>query len=116
MCEKWTHYKSIRAQYPGLISIELWNRANRGKLAIMQNKDGGLEMTKSKGVHGKERLKNNPLFPYKFITCPNCGKPMLGSSPRGKLGKPHPTSHCARNHKYFGVPKKVFDTTVEAHS
>ena len=115
LCEKWTHYKPIRAQYPGLVSIEQWNRANRGKVAIMENEDGTLEMVQPKVVSGKERLKNNPLFPYKFITCPDCHKPMLGSSPRGKLGKPHATYHCARNHKYFGVPKKSFDAAVEAY-
>ncbi len=116
LCEKWTYYKPVRAQYPGLVSVEMWNRANRGKIAIMEVADGSIEIVKGNrtGQSGI-RLKNNPLFSYKFISCPHCGKPMLGSSPRGKLGKPHPTYHCARKHKYFGVPKQVFEDAVKKY-
>ena len=115
VCEKWTHYKPIRAKYDGLVSIEQWNRANKGKVALMEKPDGTLELVEGSSLnkHGKGRLKNNPLFPYKFIQCPHCNKSILGSSPRGKLGKPHATYHCARTHKYFGVPKTTFEENVE---
>ncbi len=117
VCEKWTHYKPIRAQYPGLVSIELWNQANRGKIALLEIEDGTIELVNGflHGTGGKVRMKYNPLFPYKFVLCPVCSKPVLGSSPRGKLGKPHPTYHCARKHKYFGVKKEAFEKSVSTY-
>ena len=117
MCEKWTDHKLVRAQYDGLVSIDKWNHANKGKLAIMKNLDGTLELIQGHpfGKSGKERMRNNPLYPYKFILCPFCNKPFLASSPRGKSGKKHPTYHCNRKHKYFGVRKKDFNDNVEKY-
>lgn len=112
--EKWTRYQPIRAPYPGLVSIAKFNAANRGKVFIRETGDSleilydyQLENT----VH--RRMRNNPLFPYKFFLCPECRKPFLGSSPTGKSGERFPTYHCARGHKYIGIPKKVFDPAVE---
>ena len=61
----------------------------------------------------QRRQKYNPLFPYKFIRCPHCEKPFLGSAPTGKAGKKHPTYHCGRGHKYQGFPKKEFEAAIE---
>jgi site-specific DNA recombinase len=117
ICEKWTSYKPIKAQYDGLVSVETFNKANRGKLVITKNIDGSLELIKGYpfGKSGKERMKNNPLFPFKFILCPLCDKPFLGSSPVGKYKKKFPTYHCARGHKYFGVPKRDFEDSVKEY-
>lgn len=112
LCEKWTKYLPIKAQYAGLVSIELFNRANRGTLAIMQGEDGDLEIVRSESKTGKHRNRNNPLFPYKFVLCQFCHRPFRASSPRGKLGKKHPTYHCSRDHKYYGVNKKTFEDAV----
>lgn len=116
LCEKWTLNKPVKAQYDGLITIETFNRANHGKLAIMKNDEGELELTnRVSGLDGKgkRRMKNNPLFPFKFILCNLCSKPFLGSSPKGKAKKSFPTYHCARGHKYRGIPKEGFDSAVE---
>lgn len=116
VCEKWTHFQPIKAQYPGLVSIDVWNRANRGKVAIMEKGDGALAL-----VHGKasptagRRNPFNPLFPYKFVRCPFCNKPFLGSESRGKLGRKYPAYHCARGHARIGVSKKTFDEAVERY-
>ena len=32
--ERWTLWKPVRAQWIGLVSIETWNKANRGKWYI----------------------------------------------------------------------------------
>ncbi len=114
VCEKWTHYKAIRAAYPGLVSIEVFNRANKGKMFIKENEDSSVEM-----VYGSptstavRRNRSNPLFPFKFIRCSLCSKPFFGSSPRGKAGKKFPTYHCKRDHKYYGINKATFENTVE---
>lgn len=112
-CEKWTHYQPIRAKYDGLVSIDLFNQANRGKVLIKENQDGSLEMIQSKSKTGQTRSRNNPLFPLKFIQCPFCFSDMMGSCPRGKSGQGFATYHCNRNHKYFGVNKKTFEGNVQ---
>jgi len=112
-CEKWTHYQPIWSKYPGLVSIDLFNQANRGKLIIKENDDGSLEVTRSKSKTGQIRNKNNPLFPFKFVRCPFCSNEMMGSCPKGKSGKGFATYHCARKHKYFGVNKKAFEDNIK---
>lgn len=114
LCEKWTFYKPVKAQYDGLVSIETFNQANQGKLAIMKASDGGLELVKGYpfGRSGKERMKYNPLFPFKFVLCPMCDKPFLASVSKGKSGAGFPSYHCARNHKRYAINKKDFDSSV----
>ncbi len=41
-----------------------------------------------------------------------CGKPLLGSAPRSKSGRNIPRYHCARNHKYWSVNKKDFESAI----
>lgn len=115
ICEKWTHWKPIKAQYEGLVSIDTFNQANRGKVFIKAN-DASLEILYD--FHPEKmtarRTRDNPLFPYKnLVLCPQCRKPFTGSCPRSRNGKPHPTYHCSRKHQYFGVPKKKFETAFE---
>lgn len=68
--------------------------------------DYGLE----KSVH--QRLKYNPEYPYKCVTCPECGKQLKGSAPKGRKNH-YPQYHCARGHKSFSVTRKQMDGTVE---
>jgi site-specific DNA recombinase len=114
VCEKWTHYKPIKAQYSGLVSIETWNQANRGKLALMKDADGGLELVKNTNT-GKSRERYNPDFAYKFIGCPLCGKKMLGSASTGKGGVRRPAYHCSRGHERYGVKKSEFEDSVSKY-
>lgn len=114
VCEKWTHYKPVKAQYDGLVSIELWNRANRGKVAIMENADGSLELVQNINT-GKSRERYNPDFAYKFIGCPICGKKMLGSASTGKGGVRRPAYHCSRKHERYGVKKSEFEAAISKY-
>lgn len=111
----WTNHKPIKAQYNGLVSIAMFNMANRGKIFIKELGNDQFEVLYNHhpNKHIFKRLKDNPLFPYKFILCPHCHKPFLGSSPAGKSKKGFPTYHCHRDHQYFGVSKKEFETNVE---
>lgn len=118
VCEKWTRWQPIRAPYPGLIPISLFNAANRGKVFLKEGANGELSILYD---YHPERLirrisRDNPLFPYRHVVvCPTCRKPMLGSSPRGSAGTRYPTYHCARGHKYLGIRKALFDSTTEAY-
>jgi len=115
VCEKWTNYLPIRSKSPGIVTIERFNQANRGKLMIGQNADGTVELLRGgfSSAGRKKRLKDNPLFPYKCILCPHCEREFLGSSPKGKSGKAFSTYHCARKHKYLGISKKDFEDNVK---
>ncbi|HLX70111.1 MAG TPA: recombinase family protein [Verrucomicrobiae bacterium] len=115
LCEKWTHWKPIKARYDGLVSIETFNQANRGKVFIEEG-PAGLEILYNHHPDktNVRRTRNNPLFPYKnLVLCPRCNKPFSASCPRSRSGKRHPTYHCSRSHRYLGIPKKKFDEVFE---
>lgn len=112
ICEKWTDWKPIRAAYPGLVSIETFNAANEGKVFIRETASA-LEIVRS--GERKRLSKHNPLFPFRHvILCPNCRRPLLGSSPRGSTGVHYPTYHCARGHTHFGVKKETLHAKLES--
>ena len=113
VCEKWTGNLPVKAQWKGLVSIDLFNQANHGKVYIKEGEDEFIEIIENFNPNmTKRKNKDNPLFPYKFILCPTCKKPMVGSCPKGKSGKGFPTYHCSRNHKYIGVNKVRFEDTI----
>ena len=110
--EKWLT-APIKTQYKGLVSVQTFNKANKGKVYIEESKDGSINILKDYNPHQLKRMKDNPLFPFKeVVLCPMCSKPFLGSSPKGKSGKTFPTYHCCRDHKYYGVSKDTFEKSI----
>ena len=119
--EKWTNYQPIWAKYEGLVSVEVFNEANQGKVFIKQSKDGSLQLKHDYLHFGNikpKRLRNNPDFRFKFVPCPLCQKWMLGSWSRGKRGIRYPAYHCggasngARAHKYIRFPKDEYEKSI----
>ncbi len=109
---KWNVNKPIKTKYPGLVSISTFNLANRGKIFIEENRNGSITIHHDYNPHSSKRIKDNPLFPFKSVVlCPFCGKPFMGSCPKGKC-KAIPTYHCARGHKYYGINKKKFEEVL----
>ena len=121
VCEKWTHYQPVRSkEFPGLVSINTFNAANRGRVYIRERTDGSVRILHGYSPFGKvQRLSNNPVYPFKFLPCHICGKQMLGSAPRGKTGRQFPIYHCggrpSRNHAYYGIKKAEFELNVERY-
>ncbi|MFA5745208.1 MAG: recombinase family protein, partial [Candidatus Paceibacterota bacterium] len=116
MCEKWTGYKPIKAKFDGLVSLETFNKANRGKVFIEDHGDGtyGILYDYHPDRRIVKKMRDNPLFPYKSVVmCPECGMPFLGSRSRSKSGRPVPYYHCSRKHKWIGFNKAVFEKIVE---
>ena len=112
--EKWTKDQPIKAKFKGLVSIEEYNKANRGKVNIVE-RSGKISVEKERAP---EYLRNkqvlNPAFPYKkHVHCPKCNKPLYGSASRGKSGKKYPAYHCHTRGHYFRVPSKEFVETIE---
>ncbi|KKP60763.1 MAG: NUDIX hydrolase [Candidatus Roizmanbacteria bacterium GW2011_GWA2_34_18] len=104
-----------------IISVELFNQANKGKKTIFEDKTSG-KIYISFGVKPPWQLfKNtfNPNFPYKqVIICPECKGTMSGSSPKGKSGKHFPLYHCSRkingkHHKQYSVKVSLLHETIE---
>jgi site-specific DNA recombinase len=115
ICKKWTNYQAVKACFEGLVSFDTFNRANRGKVFVEALEEGKYHILYDyKPLKTKNaKIKNNPQFPFKnVVLCPDCKKPFLGSSPKGKSGKYFPIYHCSRNHKYLGIKKVVFEDNV----
>ncbi len=112
---KWTNDKPVKAQFEGLVSTELFNRANHGKLVIeIANNNEVTIRHKQPQEWQLVKQMMNPKFPYKkVIGCPYCRKPLSGSAARGKLGKYYPAYHCSRDGHYFRMPQAEFDATIE---
>jgi site-specific DNA recombinase len=110
--EKWTDNKPVRASFEGLVSIDTFNAANRGKVVIIDN-GGELDMKiEAAPPHQVNKGIKNPEFPYrKYIGCSKCGSAMYGSSNRGYNGSLYPSYSCSKGH-YFRVPKAELESTV----
>lgn len=112
--ESWTRKQPIRGKFDGLVSLSVFNKANKGKIVISEQ-DGEVRMYKKKPP---EYLTNkgakNSEFPYKrYVMCPKCRKPLYGSASRGKSGRYFPAYHCTRmDCENFRIPKKDFDETI----
>ena len=113
--EKWTNYSPVKCVFDGLITTDLFNRANRGKKYIAYNQtDGEYEIQRqAPKKYLVEKVMNNPEFPYKkFVLCPECRGALLGSASRGKTGKYYPAYHCSNKGHYFRVPKDQMDERI----
>jgi len=90
----------VKAQYNGLVEIDTFNRASRGKVKIIEEPNGNIVALYD--AEKQQRLMENPDYPYRFVLrCNKCGKtPLKGSASRGKLGKYYPAYHCDKGHYY----------------
>ncbi len=117
--ELWTEDKPIKERFDGLVTIEMFNKANRGKVVIIENPDGTVSILRDqKSPLRQKKLRENPLFPYRhYVLCPICRKFFLASFSRSKSGKRHGYYHCGncgRNHEYIGIPAGKFHKTIKS--
>lgn len=113
--EKWTQDKPVKCKFDGLVSVELFNAANRHKIIIAEDDEGIHIYRRKPAEHLVKKGVKNSEFPFKrIVMCPGCRKPLYGSSSRGRHGKYFPAYHCnQRGDHYFRKPKKEFDHTIE---
>ncbi len=111
--EKWTREHPFKAKYEGLVSIDVFNKANRGKIKII-DKNGEIIIEKKKTPeYLLKKGVRNPDFPYKkVVMCPLCNKPFFGSASRGRMGIYYPAYHCNKRGHYYRVPKEEFEKTI----
>lgn len=112
--EKWTNGEPVKCAFDGLVSIDLFNKANKGKKFITMDDQGEYVIqTKKPPNHLTNKGMRNPDFPYrKFVLCPKCNNPLLGSASRGKSGKKYPAYHCSNHGHYFRVPKAEMEARI----
>jgi hypothetical protein len=111
--EKWTHDQPVLARFDGLVSIELFNKANEGKVYIEQN-GSELAVRRNYSPWAVKKNRRNPMYPYKnVVLCPDCGKSLLGSASTGRSGQKFPAYHCARGHQRFSQKPDVLNNLVE---
>ncbi len=115
ICEKWTRHQPIKAKYDGLVSVDVWNKANRGKVFLQENQDNAFELKRDINIHSKRRKRYNPDFPFKgALLCEKCGKIMKASASTGELGGKYGAYHCTRGHPRNAFPQKEVEDTCNA--
>ncbi len=112
--EKWTNDEPVKTKFDGLVSVELFNKANRGKV-VLTEENGGIKIYKNRPEEWRlKKSVKNPDYPYKrFVLCPTCRHPLYGSASRGRNGNYFPAYHCNKRHHYFRVPVKKFEETIK---
>lgn len=112
---KWTGNKPIRTPYKGLVDIETWNKANRGKVEIIEINDTEIKMEyndwKQKQINEpiiKKKKNYNPEYPFsKVLMCAHCDGNLTASTSRSKTGAKHHYYHCTwkkwRKHSTYGL-------------
>ena len=113
--EKWTDNKPVRCAFEGLVSMELYNRANQGKRYLSDEGDKVTLTKKRPPEHLVNKGVKNAEFPYrKLVMCPTCQKPLYGSTSRGGSGKLYAAYHCSNRGHKFRIPKKEMEETVQS--
>lgn len=113
--EKWTKDQPVKCQFDGLVTIDMFNKANKGKILIAEE-NGQIKIYKNKPADWLiNKGVRNVEFPYKrYVLCPECKQPFYASSSRGKLGKRYPAYHCHSRGHYIRIPQKDFDATIQS--
>lgn len=121
ICEKWTNYIPVRWKFQWLVSRELFNRANREKVTIVESKEWSITM-----LHGKEkntekvtikRLHFNEEYPFsRVLRCPHCSGFLTPNKSRSGNGKHHYYYQCnGRNgnkHKNYTERRDEVNSTI----
>jgi site-specific DNA recombinase len=112
--EKWTKYQPVKAMFDGLISVELFNRANRGKRTIIEMPGNKIAITDNVAARNAtpQGTRNNDFAFKHYVMCPQCNKPLSGSTSRGKTGKYYSYYHCDKRGHKFRVSKEDLEAKI----
>ena len=111
--EKWTDGRPLRCAFDGLVSVDIFNRANKGRRMI-EEKAGKITVKDIEEARYKDKTVRSEEFPYKrFVLCPECRKPLLGSVSTGRSGKKYPAYHCSKRGHNFRISKQDLEESVD---
>ena len=113
----WNRKKPIKAIGTPILDIAQFNEANNSKIYILENIDGTVEIKKNYNPKkAKEKIKHNPLYPYKnAVLCSECKGNFWASTAKGGSGKYSAYYHCQRGHKYYGITTEIFEAEIEKY-
>ncbi len=112
--EKWTGGKPVKCAFDGLVSIDHFNQANKGYRVIANHGGGKITVEDFNEPRYTDKGRRCSEFPYKkFVTCPQCRKPLYASASRGRSGKLYPAYHCNRQGHKFRISKEELETKVD---
>ena len=113
-CEKWTDYNPTKCAFDGLVSIDLFNRANHGRRVLVDHGGGHISLEDLEKQDNSRASQRSPEFPYKkLILCPKCKKPLHGSTSTGRSGKKYPAYHCYQRGHSFRVSKQELEARID---
>jgi site-specific DNA recombinase len=112
--EKWTQGQPVKCMFDGIVSIDLFNRANKGKRTIIEMPNNKIAITDNIAPeNATPKGTRHPDFAFKnFVMCPQCNKPLLGSASRGKTGQYYSYYHCDKRGHKFRVKKEELELRV----
>ena len=112
--EKWTKHQPVKAMFEGIVSVELFNRANRGKRTIIEMPGNKIAITDNMAARNAtpQGTRNNDFAFKHYVMCPQCNKPLSGSTSRGKTGKYYSYYHCDKRGHKFRVSKEDLETKI----
>lgn len=112
--EKWTQGQPVKCMFDGIVSIDLFNRANKGKRVIIEMPNNKIAITDNVAPeNATPKGTRHSDFAFKnFVMCPECNKPLLGSASRGKTGNYYSYYHCDKREHKFRVKKEELEMRV----
>lgn len=112
--EKWTKHQPVKAMFEGLVSVELFNRANKGKRTIIEMPGNKIAINDNVATRNAtpQGARNNEFAFKHYVMCPQCNKPLSGSTSRGKTGKYYSYYHCDKRGHKFRVSKEDLETKI----
>ena len=120
--EKWTNNKPVRWQFQGIVDIDLFNKANRGAVEILEHENGSVSI-----LYGKERAPDKPImhrarfqqeYPFsRVIKCPHCEWHLTPNKSRSANGNHHYYYQCngkfGIKHKNYTIRREELNETMQ---
>lgn len=114
---EWLEGVPIKARCKGIISIDLFNQANKGKITIVEDGEAVRIYRGKVPSYMLKKDKFNENFPYKDqVLCPHDREEFYASTSKGGHGGYYPAYHHGSKggkHKYFKIPSKTFHDKIE---
>ena len=112
--EKWTKHQPVKCMFDGLVSVDLFNRANKSKRTIIEMPGNKIAISDNVAQRNAtpQGTRNNDFAFKHYVMCPQCNKPLSGSTSRGKTGKYYSYYHCDKRGHKFRVSKEDLEISV----
>lgn len=108
---KWTHEEAVATPFPGLVSIDEFNAANRGKVLVSKATDGTFIIERNVRVYRSQNGKQDFRLRH-GVLCPICDQPFMASYSTNRNKQKFGYYHCERGHRRYSVSKAEFESKL----